>query len=222
MITKKSYGGYMVALSKLVSGYRVFKATTYEEHKDVITHLLRMGAKPTSLVITSCSLRISADQIFGCSPGDLYVIRNVGGFVPPYEEKGMHGTLAAIEYAIKVLKVENVMIVGHAHCEGVRELMKLDEHITEHNRDPMKAWLSIAVRARDEVRKQMAGSSEQEQLRACEKEVVLVSLLNLLEYPWIKELVEQGKLDIYGWYFNIEKGELLAFNPQSKFFELVE
>lgn len=224
----------MPSISKMIDGYRVFKSTTYPQHKDLIEHIIRLREKPKTLVITSCSLRIAPDTIFGCNPGDLYVIRNVAGLVPSYDSGVVDGTIAAIEYAIQSLQVENIFILGHAHCDGIELLMNEDDNAKRQRQkeleeqgkskedDPMRCWLNIAKEARDAVKRELPNATEEEQERSCEQESILVSMKNLIGYPWVDELLNEGKLMLYGCHFNIESGQLNVFNPDTRFFELVE
>ena len=93
----------MPNIAKIISGFKVFKATTFQKQKDVIEHLLRQGMKPSTMIISCADIRIAPAEIFSTNPGELYIISNVGGLVPKYDSKGIHGILAAIEYAVTVL-----------------------------------------------------------------------------------------------------------------------
>ena len=191
--------------------------------KEMIKHLLTLKIKPTTLIITSCSLQIAPSTIFGCNPGDLYVVRNVGGLVPPYGAGGANATISAIEYAICTLEVENVIILSHNHCDGINLLMNDKRKDSQKNmEDPMESWLSIANEARDAVREQMSDEKAEEKEIACEHEAILVSLKNLITYPWIEKRISSKKIGIYGMHFDIETGELESFNPETKNFENID
>lgn len=210
----------MPSFEKLISGYRIFKTTTYEQRKDIVSHYLALGIKPSTLVITSCSLQVSPDILTSSNPGELYVIRNVGGLVPPYGEGGANGTIAAIEYAIKELEVANVIVLGHSHCDGVHLLMDQEkEEVLQNESNPIASWLHIMDEAKDAVKAQLKKKSEEEQEAACEQEVILVSLKNLISYPFVEKRIEGDELAIYGWHFDIESGTLRTFNPETRLFE---
>lgn len=225
----------MPTFDSLIGGFRVFKATIYEEQKTLIHHLLVQGAKPTTLVITSSGLRVSPDKLFSCNPGDLYVVRNLAGLIPPYKEGGARGTVSAIEHAICNIGVKNIIVLGHAHCEGIKELLKgetnasagfhSDNIASDENSkissdvDPVASWLSIADEAKNAVLRDLADKTFEEQEKACEEEVILVCIKNLLSYPFVQAAIERGNLDIYGWHFDIETGILKSFNPETKFFD---
>lgn len=208
----------MPSLQNLVGGFKTYKATLYNQHKNLISHFLQQGRKPTTLFITCCDLRTSPDSITSSSLGDLYTIRTIAGLVPPYADVGAHGSVAAIQYAVEVLKVENIVVMGHTHCEGIHSLMTYEPKGSEEY-DPMANWLHIAKDAKEAVQSQLAGKPLPEQEKACEQESVLVSLKNLLTYPWIKDRIENDSLYVYGWHFDIVAGDLLCFNPASQQFE---
>ncbi len=210
----------MSNVGKLLGGFKVFKSTTYQKEKDIIHHLIEQGHKPSTMIISCCDLRISPREIFAANPGDLYIINNVGGLVPKYETKGVHGILAAIEYAVTILEVENIIVLGHAKCDSIKMMMS-DQSLAKSKQlsESMKTWLSISNEARDAVKKQLAEKSEEEQQTACEHESLIISLRNLMTYPYVSKRLSQNKLNIFGWHFNIETGDILGFNPQTLIFE---
>lgn len=209
----------MPDIGKLISGFRVFKSTTYQQKKDVIAHLLEQGQKPSTMIISCVDLRLAPAEILSTNPGELYILNNIGGLVPKYESTGVHGILSAIEYGVNILQVQNIVVLGHAHCDSIK--MMMSDKFSEKNglSDSMKTWLSVASEARDAVKKELSTKNEDEQQAACEHESIVISMRNLLSYPYIKKRMAENKLNIFGWHFNIESGEIMAFNPDSKFFE---
>ena len=210
----------MPDIGKLVSGFRVFKATTFQQKKDVIHHLVEQGQKPSTMVISCVDIRIAPAEIFATIPGELYVINNIGGLVPKHGAGGVHGIMSAIEYAVTDLQVENIIVLGHAKCDGIKMMMS-DKFTakTQGLSESMKTWLSIASEAREAVKKQMADKTPEEQCTACERESVVVSLHNLVEYPYIAKRMEEKKLSVFGWHFDIETGEIVGLNPETGFFD---
>lgn len=209
----------MPEIGKLINGFRTFKATTFARQKDIIHHLIEQGQKPSTLVISCADIRIPPAEIFATNPGELYVINNIGGLIPKYGTEGIAGILSAVEYAVTDLEVENIIVLGHAKCSGIKMLMSDKNSSNKNLSEPMKKWLEIAGEARDIVKKQLADKSEQEQQIACEHESIIVSMRNLMTYPYIKQRMDQNKLNIFGWRFNIEQGIITAFNPDTKFFD---
>lgn len=210
----------MVHINSLSDGFKTFKATTLKHHQDLVTHLLEQGHKPTSLFIAGSEMRVSPDLLTSCKPGDLYVIRNIAGLVPPYNSTGANGTISAIEHAVCRLHVENIILVGNAYNTAVKTLMA-DDFNPHKKDDNIAQWLAIGMDARNAVKEQLSHLSQDEQERACEQEILLVSLRNLLGYPWIIEKVEKKELALYAWHFNIHTGELLSFNPGTGIFETI-
>ncbi len=209
----------MPEIGKLISGFRTFKATSFSRQKDIIHHLIELGQKPSTLVISCADIRLAPAEILSTNPGDLYVINNIGGLIPKFGTEGIAGILSALEYAVNELEVENIVVLGHAKCNGIKMLMSEKNSANKELSEPMKKWLEIAGEARDAVKKQLADKSEEEQQSACEHEAIIVTMRNLITYPYIKKRMDQNKLNIFGWRFNIEEGTISAFNPDTKFFD---
>jgi carbonic anhydrase len=153
-------------------------------------------------------------MLMGAGPGDIFVVRNVANLVPPYRNGAeMPGIRADIEFAVKGLNVEQIIILGHSGCGGIRALMD-GEGITVSQYEFIGAWVSIAKAARDRVLSELAGEPDAVQARACERRAISLSLENLKSFPWIRERVEAGTLALHGWYFDIDAGELLAYSAE--------
>lgn len=210
----------MPDIGKLVSGFRIFKSTTFQQKKDIVKHLIAQEQKPTTLVISCVDLRMAPSEIFATNPGELYVVNNIGGLVPKYDAEGIHGILAAIEYAVKDLQVQNIIILGHAKCDSIKMMMS-DKYTDKKLSSSMQKWLSVAEAARNAVKKQLADKDSEEQQASCERESLVVSFKNLIEYPYIAERMKKNNLQIFGLHFDIENGEVLSFNAGNGFFESV-
>lgn len=212
----------MTDLNRLVAGYRSFKATIFERQRDIIRHLIEQKQKPSTLVISSCDLPISPSEIFSANPGEFFILNNIGGMVPRYKTEGISGILSALEYAVTNLEVETILVLNNAKCTSTKLIMS-DDFVAFKSKmsDTMKTWLSIASEARDVVKKQLKDKSIEEQELAFEKETLVISLNNLLSYPYIKERIAKNKIKILGWQFDIETGTISAFNPQSAMFETI-
>jgi carbonic anhydrase len=210
----------MPNVGKLISGFRLFKSTSFPKQKDVINHLLEQGQKPSTLVISCSDIRLPPAEIFETNPGELYIISNIGGLVPKHGTSGIHGIMSAIEYAVNELQVENIVVLGHAKCDGIKMMMS-DKFLSANNglSESMTTWLSVASEARDAVKKQLADKSAEEQQASCERESIIISMRNLATYPYIKKRMEENKLQIFGWQFDIENGEIMSFNTETNFFE---
>lgn len=209
----------MPSADKLLNGFRVFKSTTYNQKKDMIEHLLKQGQKPSTMIISCSEIRIPPAEIFSTNPGELYIVNNIGGLVPKYDTTaGVHGIMSAIEYAVKNLEVENIIVLGHSKCNGIK--MILSDQFANNGKlsTSMKAWLSIAEEARAEVKADKYDDPEKEQF-ACEHESLIISLKNLMGYPYVAERLSKNKINLFAWHFDITTGDISAYNPDSGFFE---
>ncbi|TPX39208.1 carbonic anhydrase [Synchytrium endobioticum] len=204
-------------MSKFLSGFKKFQKAFFQTNKDLYSKLAE-GQSPKTLLVGCCDSRVDPAMITGCDPGDLFVIRNVANLVAPYApDRGHHGVSAALEFAVKVLKVENIVVLGHVQCGGIRALMtmKPDDQSFEF----IAPWMSIAERAREKSVKVFGDKDLETQCRYCELASILVSLENLMTYPWVKERLMSGDLMLNGWYFDFVTGQLIAYNPASNEFE---
>lgn len=210
----------MPTLEKLIDGFKVYKATTYESDRELLSHQLEAHVQPTTLVITSSDLHMAPEAITSSNPGDMYVIRLKAGFVPPYDPGRVSGFTATLEYGVQVLEVQNIVVLGHSHNDGLQ--MLLDGVLQTTDSDPLRAWLGHAHEVAEAVKRDMGDRPRLVQERAMELETIVMSLRNLFSYPWVAERVNKRKLEIYGWHFDIESGELLGYLPDNGTFERFE
>ncbi|MBX7229200.1 MAG: carbonic anhydrase [Burkholderiaceae bacterium] len=207
----------MKDIGKFITGFERFQAKYFGEEQGLFSQL-RQNQKPRTLVIACCDSRVDPAMMTGADPGELFVIRNVANLVPPYRHEAQApGIRAAIEFATKSLEVEHIIVLGHSSCGGIHALMDC-EGSTHTHYEFVGSWVSIAQRAREQVLRELPHKSPAVQARACEQAAILVSLDNLLSFPWIQERVNQGSLFLHGWYFDIDAGELLAYNAQTSMF----
>jgi carbonic anhydrase len=195
---------------KLLEGYRRFKEGYFAENRDKIQEMAGYQ-KPSYVLITCCDARLEPSLIFDTEPGELFVIRNVANLVPPYEKGGSyHGTSAALEFAINVLEVPEIIVLGHSRCGGIRSLV-LDHQKLEPN-SFIERWMSIVAPVA-----KLADPDKLDDLKTfnrCEQAAVGFSMRNLLTFPWIASRVEEGKLKISGWHYNIYTGALKQVHDQ--------
>lgn len=209
----------MPDISKFIEGITRFQHSHYGENPELANEL-KTGQKPKALLIGCSDSRVDPALLTDCAPGDLFMIRNVANLVPPYEtDSGFHGVSSALEYAVCFLEVENIIVMGHSGCGGIGGLMETAKgnEVGEF----IGKWVNIAAPARDKVLKEHADKSPEEQAHACEKEAILVSLGNLMTFPWIKERVSKGQLILHGWYYNIGTGQLKYYNQITGEFEVL-
>lgn len=209
-------------MDSLIEGFRRFRDRFFEEHKRLFESLAQKGQTPKVLLIGCCDSRVDPAIIFDAQPGEMFVVRNVANLVPPYAPDGVHhGTSAAVEFAVRGLEVEHIVVLGHARCGGVRALIESQGNDT--STDFIQGWMHIARSARDRALALTlsAGQPIDAARRMCEQETVAISLGNLMTFPWVRERVEQGRLMLHGWFFDLESGELFRLDPISNTFQLV-
>lgn len=193
-------------IQKLITGFKRFHKNYFGGDHELFGRL-KQGQNPAAMVIACSDSRVDPSILLDCQPGDLFMVRNVANLVPPYEKgAGLHGVSTALEFGVCVLGVEHLIVLGHSQCGGVRALMEGTKG------DFMGNWVNIAARAKQRVLAEFPSANPQEQCHACEEASILVSLENLLTFPWIRERVELGRLTLHGWYFDIDSGELVAYD----------
>ena len=194
-------------MNNLMDGYDRFLRGYWQEHKERYAELARDGQSPSSLVIACSDSRVSPEVIFDCAPGEIFVVRNVSNLVPPYApDLGNHGTSAALEFAVTVLNVQRIVVLGHSQCGGIRALMRGPE---DKAGDFISSWMEIAKSARARICDSPEASEDFDALCAqCERESIRVSLGNLLSFPWIKSRAGDGSLKLYGLHFNVQTAAL--------------
>lgn len=211
------------ALKRLIDGFNDFRARYFSERQSLYRQLVSQGQKPKVVVVACADSRVDPAIVLQVEPGDIFAIRNVANLVPPYEqdEEGdvsYHGTSAALEFAVEVLGVEHVVVFGHAHCAGVKAMISGQQGSRVPGRF-IPAWTSISAKAYHRVIDSLPHVHGEELARCCEREGVLISLENLMTFPFIRERVEAGTLEVHGWYLDITEGELSAWNADKHKFE---
>jgi carbonic anhydrase len=196
-------------MHRLIEGYRVFHQTYFEQHRGMFDRLAQ-GQAPKAMVISCCDSRVDPGLIFNAEPGEIFTLRNIANLVPPYApDDHYHGTSAAIEFAVRSLAVEHIVVLGHARCGGIAALLG------EHEGDFIGPWMRMAEPARRHVLSIAADRPPEVRQRLCEHETLKISLENLRSFPWIRERVQAGQLTLHAWYFDIEQGLLQALDQES-------
>ncbi|PHS29924.1 MAG: carbonic anhydrase [Methylophaga sp.] len=212
----------MASTQKLTDGFKRFQQQYFGDDRRLYDSMIS-GQPAKTMMIACCDSRVDPAIVTDCDPGDLFVVRNVANLVPPCEhDSNHHGTSAALEFAVNGLEVENIIIMGHSNCGGIKALWTDDSNDNDAAQSQfIHKWVSIAKPAKDWVMTNLSDASPEEKIKACEQRAILESLSNLMAFDWIRERVEQGTLSLHAWYFDIPAGELLCFNPQNGAFEAV-
>ncbi|MCV3270156.1 carbonic anhydrase [Roseobacter sinensis] len=208
--------------SYLVQRYHGWKATGYADNKAWYRHLATEGQHPRAMVISCCDSRVNAISIFGADQGEFFIHRNIANLVPPFRPDGdYHGTSAAVEYAVDVLHVAHLIVLGHSNCGGVKGCIEM----CRGNAPDLEEETSFVGRWMDILRPKYALVADEKdaalQAQQLEKQAVLVSLENLLTFPFVSEKVKGGGLTLHGLWTDIGDGGLEFFNPHTKAFQIV-
>ncbi|MFC7395802.1 carbonic anhydrase [Chelatococcus sp. GCM10030263] len=195
---------------QLTAGYRAFLESRLPSERERYRQLAEKGQKPEIMVIGCCDSRVSPEVIFDASPGELFVVRNVANLVPPYETGGdYHGTSAALEFAVQALRVKHIVVLGHASCGGVRAFADDAEPLSPGNF--IGNWMSMIKPAAEGL----GPRGGADYLQRLELAAIGLSLANLMTFPCVQILVEQGRLHLHGAYFGVASGQLLIRDPET-------
>jgi carbonic anhydrase len=191
---------------ELLERLRRFHDQAFPTQRSLFRHLVDDGQHPTTLFIGCSDSRLVPYLLTGAGPGELFLVRNVGAFVPPYDQsQGFHGTAAAIEFAVLNLMVKRIVVCGHSHCGAIRALYG-EVPTQAHN---LARWLELGREAALPV-----AEPSPEALRRTEQRAIVLQLERLMDYPMVRERVQAGALTLHGWHYVIEDGEVHVFDVQ--------
>jgi carbonic anhydrase len=197
----------MSATDKLIAGYQRFREGYYLENKDKLLKLAEQGQSPKIALISCSDSRVDPSIILDCEPGDLFVIRNVANLVPPKEENdSLHGTSAALEFAVTELEVESIIVLGHTQCGGIKSLM--DTPVSNNLDTFIGKWMQQLEGVRNEILNNNNITDQLSRYSCCEQKGIQQSLQNLMTFPWIKKRVESGRLKLHGWRYDLSSSQL--------------
>ena len=190
-------------METLIEGYHRFRAEIWPAEHKRYEALSARGQKPETLIIACSDSRVDPSTVFNAGPGELFVVRNIAGLVPPHRTDGQaHGYSAALEFGVRVLKVKRIVVLGHAQCGGVRAMV---EGAPTEAKDFVEPWMAIA---KDALGPMPEPPITDAILHHYEGEVVRLSVENLMTFPWIAEAVEAGTLALHGFSFAVATGVL--------------
>ena len=205
---------------RLAEGYRTFVEGRFARERSRYAMLAEAGQQPEIMVVGCVDSRVSPEVIFDAAPGELLVVRNVANIVPPYQpdRATQHGTSAALEFGVQALGVKHIVVLGHAHCGGIKFFA--EERAPLSSGDFISQWMSQIAPAAAALGPHAKYDAEAYRKRL-EFASVELSLGNLMTFPWVRSKVEQGKLELHGAYFGVAAGRLLVRDPASGRFEAV-
>ena len=191
---------------RLIDGYNAFAAGRLQKEQDRFRELAEAGQTPQVMVIGCCDSRVSPEVIFDAGPGELFVVRNVANIVPPYAPDGQaHGVSAALEFGVAALKVQHIVVLGHAHCGGVKAYAEDAEPLSPG--DFIGKWMKLMAPAADKVGPRGAQSAS-DYLSRLEQANIVNSLDNLMTFPRLRKRIERGQVTLHGAYFGVASGDL--------------
>ena len=201
----------------LIDRYKNWKSNIYLENAEKLRKLASLGQNPSTMVISCCDSRIHPTSIFEADEGEFFIHRNIANLVPPYsQDEENHGTSAAIEYAIKELKVKHLIILGHKDCGGIKYGHHMHSNSANPNYEFINKWVSIILPAFNKIQKDVSG---QKQINQLEEESIKISIENLFNFPFVKKAIEDNSLLIHGLIHDIGLGNLKFLNPVTEDFE---
>ena len=205
-------------MKTLIDGYRRFRKDGWENERARWDEL-KDGQSPPTMIIACSDSRVEPAQIFDTKPGEIFVVRNVAALVPPFESTpGQHGVSAALEFAVRELKVERILVMGHGRCGGCNAaLNRAFADAKPGEGGFISAWTNLLADARDKVTARFDDLSTREAGRAMEEEAVRVSLNNLRTFPFVQDGLEKGTLSLEGAVFAIADGELSVLGENGEF-----
>jgi carbonic anhydrase len=203
----------------LLEGYRTFTSQRLPTEQSRYRDLSERGQAPEVMVIGCCDSRVSPEVIFDAGPGELFVMRNIANLVPVYQpDANAHGVSAALEYAVQVLRVKHIVVLGHAQCGGIRAF--IDNAAPLSPGDFIGKWMSMFVKPGEKV-EQRERETMQDFTTRIEKAAVFRSLENLMTFPFVRTAIERGELQLHGAYFGVAEGSLFVLDQTAKEFHSV-
>lgn len=195
------------SLDKIRDGYHLFREKYAHGDRSVMQYLSHYGQQPRIMVVACCDSRVDPALILQCDPGDLFVVRNVANIVPPYEkDEAHHGTSAALEFGIRFLKVEHLILLGHSQCGGIQALLAQDQAVPN---DFISNWVSLVEMCQ----------TPPDNADDYAKIALQLSHRHCMMFPWIEEKVQKGELEIHRWFFDIESGKIHAYSDVEKCYQ---
>ena len=199
----------MDALKKLISGYKSFHQRYYVEDDSVYRKLANEGQSPKVAMIACSDSRVDPSILMESAPGEVFVIRNVANLVPPFQNdtSTYRGAAAARQVAGTGIGVAHLIVLGHSKCAGIRALIERRAQPDDAG-SFIHGWMHIADAVKQEIREHHNEKPFEEQAHICERGAIALSIANLKTFPWIQKRMEQGKLSLHGWHFDLDQGQL--------------
>lgn len=206
-------------MKKLYKGIHKFQESYFKKEEEFFKRLSK--EQETEVLFITCSdSRVDPNLVTQSRPGELFIVRNVGNIIPPYDAiKDKNSVAAAIEFAVLSLKVKDIIVCGHSNCGAMEALYKDERELT--NMPHLKDWLKLAAPVKDIVLKYYPMIQSEARQRITEEENALYQLHNIQTYPFVQEALNAGALHLHGWHYNIETGKIYAYDTDADMFKEV-
>ena len=203
----------------LVQRYKEWKASTFSNNKNWYYKLAEDGQNPRAMIISCCDSRVHATSIFGSDAGEFFIHRNIANLVPPFKkDQDYHGTSAAIEYAVKTLKIPHIIVLGHSTCGGVKssfDFFSGNNPELYEDSNFVASWLEILRPSFEKISKKL---TIEDKIKKLEKQTVLTSIENLTTFPFIINAIKDETISLHGLWHDIGSGKLMFFDAKSNDF----
>ncbi len=204
-------------IHKLLEGSKQFQEAYFGTDRALFDTLVAQGQQPKTMIVACSDSRVDPAVIFNCQPGQLFVVRNIANLVPPCETNDSHhGTSAALEFGVRFLGVEHIIVFGHTQCGGISALLEHGYNSDTHGKSFIMRWMDLAREAYEHVMQEHAKESFDKKIAICTQHALKNSLKNLKTFPWIDERLKDGSLELHAWYFDLETGTIHRYNEIKK------
>ncbi|MDI6728008.1 MAG: carbonic anhydrase [Thermodesulfovibrionales bacterium] len=204
-------------MEKLYKGIHKFQESYFKKEENFFKRISK-GQTPDVLFITCSDSRVDPNLVTQSKPGELFIVRNVGNIIPPYDAiKDKNSVAAAIEFAVLALKVKDIIVCGHSNCGAMQAIFKDEKEFD--NMPHLRDWLRLALPVKKMIEKYCPNAHGESRQRIAEEENILAQLQNIQTYPFVVQALKKGKIYLHGWYYNIETGRICAYNPKKDMFE---
>jgi len=204
-------------LQHLINGNKRFKQKYFNDQSTLFEELVRYGQKPKVMIVACSDSRVDPSVILNAQPGEIFVVRNIANLVPPCENNdSFHGISAALEFGTCFLEVQHIIVLGHTQCGGIQALLENTQRVFSKKPDSfIGKWMDLARPAYDKIVTEHNDAPLQEKITLCEQYALINSLHNLQSFPWIQERLQNGKIAIHAWYFDLATGNLHTYDSST-------
>ena len=197
--------------------YKDWKDKVFPSKKDLYRFLEKEGQNPKAMIISCCDSRIDPNKIFNAEEGEFFIHRNIANLVPSFESRNIsYETLAAIKYAVKELNINDLIILGHSSCGGIKHAYQLFSKEIDETESVLDKWINNIKPAYKILDNNL---NKKDCINSLEKLSIVNSISNIISFPEINDMILKNKLNIHGLWFEISSGNMMYYNQESKKFE---